>query len=272
MSTGRFCSSGASAKCTSMSCAPARNASTTSVPYCSDSGMSPTAEHTEKRPPTQSQNPNALLGSIPNCSTAERFVLTATMCLRTASSPSASAIHLRIVRALSIVSAVVKVFETTTTSVASGESPSVARATSTGSTLARKRSRRPAAASLAAASQRSASYTNSGPRYEPPIPIATTSVSGLPVAPTNDPPRTAAENSAILARTARTCSTTFSPSTMIRAAPCFGARNAVCSTARPSVVLIFSPASIARILSVRCVACASATSLRMVSTVARCRE
>ncbi len=46
----------------------------------------------------------------------------------------------RTVRALSMVSAVVKVLLTTTTSVVSGSSPSSARATSMGSTLARKRS------------------------------------------------------------------------------------------------------------------------------------
>ena len=43
-------------------------------------------------------------------------------------------------RALSIVSVVVKVLETTTTSVSSGLSPSSAVATSTGSTFAKKRS------------------------------------------------------------------------------------------------------------------------------------
>ena len=54
------------------------------------------------------------------------------------------------VRALSIVSAVVKVLETTMTMVVSGLSPLRARATSTGSTLARKRSWRPSASAAAA--------------------------------------------------------------------------------------------------------------------------
>jgi hypothetical protein len=49
------------------------------------------------------------------------------------------------VRALSIVSAVVKVFDTTTTRVVSASSPARALTASTGSTLARKTSRRPAA-------------------------------------------------------------------------------------------------------------------------------
>ena len=100
----------------------------------------PTAEHTEYRPPTQSQNANALSGSMPNSETSLRLVETATMCLATASLPSAAMIHCRTVRALSIVSAVVNVFDTTTTSVVSGSKPLSDRATSTGSTFARNRS------------------------------------------------------------------------------------------------------------------------------------
>jgi hypothetical protein len=38
---------------------------------------------TEKRPPTQSQNPNALSGSMPNALTSFRLVDTATMCFDT---------------------------------------------------------------------------------------------------------------------------------------------------------------------------------------------
>lgn len=55
-------------------------------------------------------------------------------------------------RAFSMVSAVVKVLETITTRVVSGLRPSSARATSTGSTLARKRRVRPSAAAAAAGS------------------------------------------------------------------------------------------------------------------------
>ena len=109
----------------------------------------PTAEDTEKRPPTQSQKPKALTGSIPNSPTAFRLVLrqrqqlswsrfqfralalradqrhmlhppshepttppthlTAIMCLPTASAPRCCVSQARTVRALSIVSAVVKV-------------------------------------------------------------------------------------------------------------------------------------------------------------------
>ena len=50
----------------SMSWAPFRNCSTMGKPYCRDSGNTPTAEQTEKRPPTQSQKPNTLSALIPN--------------------------------------------------------------------------------------------------------------------------------------------------------------------------------------------------------------
>lgn len=144
--------------------APSRNFSTMSNPYWRDRGRTPTAEQTEYLPPTQSQKPKMLSGEIPNPTTASLFVLTATICLPTASVPSASTIHLRIVRAFSIVSAVVKVLLTMTTIVVSGFNPSVARVTSIGSTLARKRKRRPLAAFIASGSVRKASKTNSGPR------------------------------------------------------------------------------------------------------------
>lgn len=66
--------------------------------------------------------------------------------------PKCDCSHLRTVRAFSIVSAVVKVLDTTTTSVSSGLRPLRARATSMGSTLARKRSSRPLALELAVGS------------------------------------------------------------------------------------------------------------------------
>jgi hypothetical protein len=56
--------------------------------------------------------------------------------------PQSQAFHLT-VRAFSIVSAVVKVLDTTTAMVVAGSRPFKARATSTGSTLARNRSVRP---------------------------------------------------------------------------------------------------------------------------------
>ena len=62
---------------------------------------------------------------------------------RKSGAPRADVSQLRTVRALSMVSDVVKVLDTTTTSVVSGEKPCSACATSMGSTLARKCSERP---------------------------------------------------------------------------------------------------------------------------------
>ena len=101
---------------------------------------------------------------MPKAATSLRLVDTATMCLATAALPSFFTSHARTVRAFSMVSAVVNVFETTTTSVRAGSRPSSARVTSMGSTLARKRRRRPAAAFMHVGSVRIASETNSGPR------------------------------------------------------------------------------------------------------------
>ena len=124
-------------------------------------------------------------------------------------------IHWRTVRALSIVSAVVNVLDTTTTSVVSGSRPLSDRATSTGSTLARKRSCLPLAPSAASPQVRSAVCTKRGPRKEPPMPMATTEVSGLPVCPSHSPLRTFSVKSLILSRTSQTSGTTFLPSTLI---------------------------------------------------------
>ena len=97
------------------------------------------AESIEYRPPTQSQKPSALAGSIPNAATASRFVDTATTCSGTASSPSASTSQARTARALAIVSTVVKVFETTTASVSAGSRSRSASTTSVPSTFDTKR-------------------------------------------------------------------------------------------------------------------------------------
>ncbi len=72
------------------------------------------------------------------------------------------------------------------------------------------------------------------------MPMLTTSVIFLPVAPFASPERTASENFAIASSTACTSGTTSCPSTSTFAP--FGWRSAVCSTARFSVMLIFSPA------------------------------
>lgn len=140
-------------------------------------------------------------------------VVTATRCLFSASveapssGPSPRCNQAFTVRAFIIVSAVVKVLEMTTTSVRVGSRPSSQRIQSIGSTFAKKRIRRPAAAAAAVLSVLSASRTYSPPRYEPPMPIYTTSVKRSPVAPTQDPPRTLSAKSRTSARTRRTSRT-----------------------------------------------------------------
>ncbi len=92
----------------------------------------------------------------------------------------------------------------------------------------------------------------------------------LPVWPVHSPERTRSAKTAILSSTACTSGTTFSPSTSITASR--GARRAVCSTARSSVVLIFSPANMASRSPKTSVAAASSRSSRRVSSVTRCLE
>ena len=175
----------------------------------------------------------------------------------------------RTVRAFSMVSAVVKVLETITTSVVSCLRPFRARATSTGSTLARKRRFLPFActcashpsegtscaaltseamrvlrvtskqwritrgregaigmamlrslhkgptSSAAVCSVRRAVWTKRGPRKEPPMPMATTSVSAFPVAPSQVPLRTLSVKVLILSSTCQTSGTTSAPSVYI---------------------------------------------------------
>mmetsp|Transcript_6597 Transcript_6597/g.16381 ORF Transcript_6597/g.16381 Transcript_6597/m.16381 type:complete len:205 (+) Transcript_6597:1619-2233(+) len=204
---------------------------------------------------------------MPNSLTSLRLVDTATMCLATLSGPSCAMSHLRTVRALSMVSAVVNVLDTTTTSVSSGFSPLSARATSMGSTLARKRSVRPSDARAAMGSVLSAVCTNSGPRKEPPMPMATTFFSGLPVTPTHSPLRTLSEKLLILSSTSHTSGTTLRPSTMIFWSR--RARVATCSTARSSVLLMCSPLNMSSIFLGSCAASASLSSSSMVSVVTR---
>jgi hypothetical protein len=73
--------------------------------------------------------------------------------------------------------------------------------------------------------------------------------------------------SAILSSTAWTAGTTFSPSTTIELPR--AARSATCSTARFSVMLIFSPRNIASRRAARPASSARATSNRSVSSVTR---
>ena len=205
-------------------------------------------------------------GSIPNFRTSDSAVDTATKCLATArSSPSARRHHARAVRALVSVSIVVNVLEATTNNVSAGSRPPVAATKSAPSTLETKR-----AVSLGSRYQRSASVAMAGPRSEPPMPMLTMLRMGRPVKPVHAPPRTRPANSAMRSTTAWTPGTTSSPSTTMRVPR--GARKATCSTARPSVTLIFSPANIASTRARTPHARARSSSSRSVSSVTRCLE
>ena len=98
-------------------------------------------ESIEYRPPTQSQKPNMFSGSIPNAETSVALVETATKCRATAveSPPQAATSHSRALRALVIVSCVVKVFDEMMKSVVAASSPAVASLKSVPSTLETKR-------------------------------------------------------------------------------------------------------------------------------------
>lgn len=109
----------------------------------------------------------------------------------------------------------------------------------------------------------SAVCTNRGPKKLPPMPIATTSFKGFPVAPTyqtckvlevqrvlepmnnkeqrftQEPLRTFSEKSWILSRTFQTSGTTFFPLLCIVAS--LAARRATCRTALFSVLFIYKP-------------------------------
>mmetsp|Transcript_41488 Transcript_41488/g.98302 ORF Transcript_41488/g.98302 Transcript_41488/m.98302 type:complete len:209 (-) Transcript_41488:414-1040(-) len=207
---------------------------------------------------------------MPNSFTSFRLVETATMCLATAFSSLSSVVsQVRTVRALSIVSAVVKVLETTTTRVVSGSRSCSLLARSTGSTLAMKRSRRPRAASAASGSAVSAVCTKSGPRKEPPIPMATTSVRGFPVLPRRSPLRTLSLRALIRSSTSQTIGTTFTPWSSTTSSR--DARSAVWSTARPSVAFIRSPRNIASTFSFTLTSSASWTRRDLVLKSIRCR-
>src|SRR5690606_1831473 len=80
----------------------------------------PTALQSENLPPTQSHIGKMFSGSIPNSSTWEILLETATKCLETASASACFLNQVLAVLALLKVSWVVKVFETITNSVVSG--------------------------------------------------------------------------------------------------------------------------------------------------------
>lgn len=104
----------------------------------------PIALHTENLPPTKSQNPNTLFSSIPNFEVYGMLVEQAQICDFVMSVVSVILILAYCERsqvlqlfALSIVYAVVKVFELTKIRVSSTSNPSIARLKSMGSTLAK---------------------------------------------------------------------------------------------------------------------------------------
>ena len=111
MSTGRLRSYGVVRKCSSSAWNPARRSWNPTGPIATIVER-PIAESMEYRPPTQSQKPNMLSGSIPNLATSSAFVETATKCLAIAASmPSADSTHERAEWAFVIVSSVVNVFD-----------------------------------------------------------------------------------------------------------------------------------------------------------------
>ncbi len=96
----------------------------------------PMAESIEYLPPTQSQKPNMLAGSMPNSDTRRVSVDTATKCLAIADSlPSLAKAHCRAERALVIVSMVPKVFDDTMNSVSSASRSRAASTKSVESTF-----------------------------------------------------------------------------------------------------------------------------------------
>ncbi len=102
------------------------------------------------------------------------------------------------------------------------------------------------------------------------MPMFTTLRIGRPVAPVHSPLRTRSAKAAMRSSTSCTAGTTSAPSTSIRVPR--GARSATWRTARPSVTLIFSPRNMASMRSRRPHSAASASSSRMVSSVARFLE
>mmetsp|Transcript_22254 Transcript_22254/g.50824 ORF Transcript_22254/g.50824 Transcript_22254/m.50824 type:complete len:272 (+) Transcript_22254:747-1562(+) len=258
-------------KCWSMSLQPDRNFSTIPNPYCKHNGTTPTALHTEKRPPTQSQKPKTFESSMPKAFVFSNAVEQAAICLPTASGvPSSLMSHSFTVLALSIVSAVVKVFEITSTNVVSAFNPSKARFTSMGSTFAKKRNLLPSEALAPSGSVFKASWTNSTPKYEPPMPMARTSVNALPVWPFQSPDRTLSVKALMASNTFQTSSTTFLPSTVMLVSR--AALSATCKTDLPSVWLIFSPANIFFFFSSTPALSASLNNMPMVSMVTFSRQ
>ena len=80
----------------------------------------PTALHNENLPPTQFHIVKTFAGSMPKAPTASKLVETATKCWAMSASVAVSINHSLMVKALEIVSCVVKVLETIKKRVVSG--------------------------------------------------------------------------------------------------------------------------------------------------------
>ena len=133
----------------------------------------------------------------------------------------------RAAAALASVSRVVKVLEMTAKAVVAASRPRSSRSRSSGSTLATKRTSK--SPSLVSASQ-----TRRGPRSEPPMPMQTRVVIGVPRKPGKAPPRMRPASSAMRRRSRATAAaSSVSPPTP---------RSAVCSAGRFSVGLTMRPA------------------------------
>ena len=171
--------------------------------------------------------------------TSSALVETATKCLATAaSSPERAQHHSRAVRALVIVSSVVKVLEQTTNSVSAGSRSRVASAKSVPSTLETKRKRRSA---LGVVAQRLVRH------HRPQVRAADADVDDVAdrLAGVAEPLAAAhaLANSAIRSSTSCTSGTTSSPSTTSERPAASAAPRA--APARFSVTLICSPRNIA---------------------------
>ena len=165
--TGRFTSSGACTKCSSMSRIPSRTSCKASRPNTSATATA-TDDDTEYRPPTLSGMVSTHPAVIPVAATRSGCAVTtmkwsATFCTPWAVNHSVAR------RAFDNVSLVPNDFEHTTNNVCSPRKPVSARSKSSGSMLDAKRTSRCIGRMAASASQ-----TNAGPRSLPPMPMLTT--------------------------------------------------------------------------------------------------
>ncbi len=115
---------------------------------------------------------------MPNSFIAASFVDTATHCAATAALPPAASSHSRTAVALTSVSWVVNVFEQITNNVVSAFTRASTCASATPSTFETKWTFKPRRTSSA-----SACTAITMPRSDPPMPMLTMSVIGLPVKP-----------------------------------------------------------------------------------------